>query len=395
MMNNWNETLSALAQRGPATAAESVVDAMATAATAVTGTAGAMAFAVDTAAPAAGALPATYRDFGVTLTPGQLADGFVAPVGNLGLIAATGADAATFLHGQLTNDVANLPVGEVRLAGYCTPKGRLQATMTMWRAEGSAEAPGIIYLQLPLALQPAFQKRLSMFVMRAKAKLLDATQDPRNAVVLGLGGKRAGAALLQHVASLPPGVHTSVEHADGTVLRLADAFGSPRYLWLTSVEAALAALPALKDTLALGGTDAWELSGIHAGIAQVTNATLEQFVPQMINLELVGGVNFKKGCYPGQEIVARSQYLGKLKRRTALATIADPAVVAGQELFSQDDPAQPCGMVVNAAPNGAGGVDALVEIKLAALEQAVHVGSTAGAPVTFLPMPYSLDALDL
>jgi folate-binding protein YgfZ len=200
---------------------------------------------------------------------------------------------------------------------------------------------------------------------------------------------------LQHVVSLPPGVHTSVEHVDGTVLRLADAFGAPRYLWLTSVDAALAALPALKDTLALGGTDAWELSGIHAGIAQVTSATLEQFVPQMINLELVGGVNFKKGCYPGQEIVARSQYLGKLKRRTALATIADPAVVAGQELFSQDDPAQPCGMVVNAAPNGAGGVDALVEIKLAALEQSVHVGSTGGAPVTFLPMPYSLDALDL
>jgi folate-binding protein YgfZ len=395
MMNNWNETLSALAQRGPATAAELVVDAMATAATAVTGTAGAMAFAVDTAAPAAGALPATYRDFGVTLTTAQLADGFVAPVSNLGLIAATGADAATFLHGQLTNDVANLPVGEVRLAGYCTPKGRLQATMTMWRAEGNAEAPGAIYLQVPLALQPAFQKRLSMFVMRAKAKLLDATQDPRNAVVLGVGGARAGAALLQHVASLPPGAHTSVEHADGTVLRLADAFRAPRYLWLTSAEAALAALPSLKDTLALGGTDAWELSGIHAGIAQVTSATLEQFVPQMINLELVGGVNFKKGCYPGQEIVARSQYLGKLKRRTALATIADPAVVAGQELFSQDDPAQPCGMVVNAAPNGAGGVDALVEIKLAALEQSVHVGSTAGAPVTFLPMPYSLDALDL
>jgi folate-binding protein YgfZ len=399
MMNNWNETLSALAQRGPATAAESVADAMATAATAVTGTAGAMAFAVDTAAPAASALPATYRDFGVTLTTAQLADGFVAPVGNLGLIAATGADAATFLHGQLTNDVANLPVGEVRLAGYCTPKGRLQATMTMWRAEGSAEAPGAtpgtIYLHVPLALQPAFQKRLSMFVMRAKAKLIDATQDPRNAVVLGVGGARAGAALLQHVASLPPGVHTSVEHADGTVLRLADAFGAPRYLWLTSVDAALAALPALKDTLALGGTDAWELSGIHAGIAQVTSATLEQFVPQMINLELVGGVNFKKGCYPGQEIVARSQYLGKLKRRTALATIADPAVVAGEELFSQDDPAQPCGMVVNATPNGAGGVDALVEIKLAALEQSVHVGSTGGAPVTFLPMPYSLDALDL
>ena len=395
MMNNWNETLSTLAQRGPATAAESVVDAMATAATAVTGTAGAMTFAVHAPAPAAVALSATYRDFGVTLTTAQLADGFVAPIGNLGLIAATGADAATFLHGQLTNDVANLPVGEVRLAGYCTPKGRLQATMTMWRAEGGAEAPGTIYLQVPLALQPAFQKRLSMFVMRAKAKLVDATRDAQHAVVLGLGGARAEAALRPHIATLPAEPNTTVEDAAGTVLRLADAFGAPRYLWLTSADTALQALPALTSTLALGGTDAWELAGIHAGIAQVTPATFEQFVPQMINYELVGGVNFKKGCYPGQEIVARSQYLGKLKRRTALATIADPAAAAGLELFSQDDPLQPCGMIVNAAPNGVGGVDALVEIKLVALEQEVHAGSTTGARVEFLTMPYALDALDL
>jgi folate-binding protein YgfZ len=401
MMNNWNEYLSALAPVAPATTASSgVADALATAATAVTGTAGTAAGAVTGAAAAAPATTATnHTDFGAALTTAQLADGFVAPVRNLGLIAATGDDAATFLHGQLTNDVANLPPGEVRLAGYCTPKGRLQATMLLWRASApgapDSAAPDTIYLQVPLALQPAFQKRLSMFVMRAKAKLVDATHDAQHAAVIGFGGVRAGAALQQHVATLPAAPNTAVVDASGTVLRLADAFGAPRYLWLTSAETAITAMPALQATLALGGSDAWELSGIHAGIAQVTSATLEQFVPQMINYELVGGVNFKKGCYPGQEIVARSQYLGKLKRRTALATIADPAAAAGAELFSLDDPAQPCGMIVNAAPNGAGGVDALVEVKLATLEQKVHVGSTTGARVEFLPMPYSLDALDL
>jgi folate-binding protein YgfZ len=401
MMNNWNEYLSALAPDAPAASAPSgFAETMATASAAVTATAAPIASAGGSAS-AVDAVPGNYAHFGAALTAAQLADGFVAPVGNLGLIAATGPDAATFLHGQLTNDVANLPTGVVRLAGYCTPKGRLQATMAMWRSAAAAPdasgvvQPGAIYLQLPLALQAAFQKRLSMFVMRAKAKLVDATRDPAHAVVLGLGGARAEAALLQHVASVPPAVNTVVEHANGTVLRLADAFGAPRYLWLTSTDTALVALPALQQTLALGGSDAWELSGIHAGIAQVTSATLEQFVPQMINFELVGGVNFKKGCYPGQEIVARSQYLGKLKRRTALATIADPAAAAGAELFSLDDPAQPCGMIVNAAPNGAGGVDALVEVKLATLEQAVHLGSTAGARVEFLPMPYALDALDL
>lgn len=406
MMNNWNEYLSALSMDTPAvSSATSAMAMMATAATAVTGTAGAIEAAGMTAGDAAAATSAepvrSYSSFGSVLTPSQLADGFVAPVGNLGLIAVVGDDATSFLQGQLTNDVATLTVGDVRLAGYCTPKGRLQATLTMWRegtpdaADAAAVSLPAIYLLLPRAMQPAFQKRLSMFVMRAKAKLVDATMQAQHAAVIGLGGARASEALRTHVGALPPAPNTSVTQDSGTLLRLADAFGAPRYLWLTSTDRAISAMPVLQAALALGGTDAWELSGIHAGIAQVTSATFEQFVPQMVNLELTGGVSFKKGCYPGQEIVARSQYLGKLKRRTALATIADPAAAAGAELFSVDDPAQPCGMIVNAAPNGAGGVDALVEIKLAALEQAVHIGSTAGARVEFLTMPYPLDALDL
>jgi folate-binding protein YgfZ len=133
-------------------------------------------------------------------------------------------------------------------------------------------------------------------------------------------------------------------------------------------EAPPAALPALRATLALGGNAAWRLSAIHAGVPQVTQATQDQFVPQMVNYELLGGVNFKKGCYPGQEIVARSQYLGKLKRRTVLASLDNAAARAGDEVFAAADPDQPCGMIVDAAPNGVGGADVLVEIKLAALE---------------------------
>jgi folate-binding protein YgfZ len=131
-------------------------------------------------------------------------------------------------------------------------------------------------------------------------------------------------------------------------------------------------------------------------VAQIGPGTQEQFVPQMVNLELLGGVNFKKGCYPGQEIVARSQYLGKLKRRTALVTIASADVAPGAEVFTPADPDQPCGMVVNTAPNGEGGVDALVEMKLDAIEQAdVRLGSATGPALQFLPMPYVLDKLDV
>lgn len=329
------------------------------------------------------------EDFGKTLSAADLAAGVVAPVTDLGLIAVAGEDAASFLHSQLTNDVEHLGANEARLAGYCTPKGRLQATFLMWR--GGPENQDI-YLQLPRAIQAPLQKRLSMFVLRAKAKLRDATDEAATAAVLGLAGAKAGEALARHVGALPAAPYGKLDGAFGTVIRLADALDTPRYLWITSNETARAALPQLRDTLELGGNAAWRLAGIHAGVPQVTQPTQEQFVPQMVNFELLGGVNFKKGCYPGQEIVARSQYLGKLKRRMALATLPNAAVRAGDEVYAMDDPGQPSGMIVNAAPNGQGGADALVEIKVAALDQEVRHGAAGGTALAFLPLPYALDA---
>jgi len=333
--------------------------------------------------------PDLVRDFGRTLGAAELSAGFVAVIGSQGLIAVSGEDAARFLHGQLTNDVEHLSPDEVRLAGYCSPKGRLQASLHMWR--GSGDHADTVYLQPARDIAQALQKRLSMFVLRAKAKLSDATDGK---VVLGLGGEAAGAALLHMFGNLPGGPYSKIEHALGTLLRVADAFGSPRYQWLTSEAAAQAAWHGLSQTLAVAGDDAWQLASIHAGVPHITLKTQEKFVPQMVNFELLGGVNFKKGCYPGQEIVARSQYLGKLKRRTALATVAADAQAA-DEVFSAADPDQPCGMIVNAAPNGNGGVDVLVEMKLAALGEEVRLGSAQGAPLHFLTMPYPLDALEL
>jgi folate-binding protein YgfZ len=251
-----------------------------------------------------------------------------------------------------------------------------------------------IYLQLPRAIQAPLQKRLAMFVLRAKAKLRDATDEDRHAAVLGLGGAAAADALRARAGTLPDAPYAKADGEAGTVIRLADAFGQPRYLWLTTADAAIAALAAWKDTLALGGNAAWQLAAIHAGVPQIGPGTQEQFVPQMVNYELLGGVNFKKGCYPGQEIVARSQYLGKLKRRMVLATLPDAAARAGDEVYSVADPDQPSGMIVNAAPNGTGGADALVEIKLAALDGEVRHGSAGGTKLDVLPLPYALDALE-
>lgn len=324
------------------------------------------------------------------LTATQLAVGFVAPISDLGLIALDGEESASFLHNQLTNDVEHLGLDDARLAGYCSPKGRLLASFLMWRNAST------IFLQLPRDIQAPVQKRLSMFVLRAKTKLSDASEAPANAVVLGLGGGLAEAVLQTWFDTLPATPFSKLDHPLGTLVRVADVFGAARYQWLMSSETAQTVAPVLADRLSVGGNDTWHLSEIHAGVPQIAKATQEQFVPQMVNFELLGGVNFKKGCYPGQEIVARSQYLGKLKRRTTLVSIADTAAVAGAEVFATADPEQPCGMIVNAAPNGNGGVDALVEMKLAAIEAgSVRLGSADGTPLVFLDMPYVLDALDL
>jgi len=324
------------------------------------------------------------------LTTAALAAGFVAPITDQGLIALDGEESAKFLHSQLTNDVEHLDADDVRLAGYCSPKGRLLASFLMWRSATT------IFLQLPREIQAPVQKRLSMFVLRAKTKLTDATELPGMEVVLGFGGDKAEVVLQNWFDTLPAKPFTRVEHPLGTLLRVADAFGAARYQWLMSAATADTIAAELAGKLAVGGAQAWRLAEIHAGVPQIDKATQEQFVPQMVNFELLGAVNFKKGCYPGQEIVARSQYLGKLKRRTTLVSIADPVAVAGAEVFATADPEQPCGMIVNAAPNGQGGVDALVEMKLAAIDAAsVRLGSAAGPALTFLALPYVLEPLDL
>ncbi|ASU38650.1 folate-binding protein YgfZ [Herbaspirillum sp. meg3] len=324
---------------------------------------------------------AEVRYFG-TAAAAELPDNFVAPLTDLGLISLSGDDAASFLHNQITNDVEKLDLGTARLAGYCTPKGRLLATFLMWKDVGQ------IVLQLPRALQPAIQKRLQMFVMRSKAKLADVSEQY---VALGLAGNTASEVLQQWFPQLPTQPYSKIDNENGTLVRVADSRQAPRYQWVTSVEQAIAAWPGLTQKLSATGTHAWRLTDIYAGVPMITQPTQEQFVPQMINFELIGGVNFKKGCYPGQEIVARSQYLGKLKRRSVLALVDAVDVRAGAEVFSSEDPGQPCGMIVNAEPAGTGKSACLVEIKLAASDNGtIHLGTVDGPVLQLQPLPYEL-----
>ena len=280
-----------------------------------------------------------------------------------GLMRAEGADAASFLHGQLTQDMQQLEVGSARLAGYCSAKGRLLASLVVWRT-----AADVFLLACSADVLPTTLKRMSMFVLRAKCKLSDASG---SMALYGLAGHAAA----QWLANRP-----------GT-LRLPDAEGQPRFLLAATVDAPAAPLPAISP-------EAWSWLEVSSGVPRIVAATVEQFVPQMVNLELVGGVNFQKGCYPGQEIVARSQYRGTVKRRAFVFDVDAEAAAAarpGQEVFHSGDAAQPAGMVVNAA-TFAGAQRALVEVKLAALDGgSLHLGSVDGPRLLRIePQPYAV-----
>ena len=310
------------------------------------------------------------------LTPSAAPHGAVL-LKHWGVIAVDGEDAASFLHSQLTQDFSLLGADEARLAGYCSPKGRLLASFIGWK-----EGADRVLLLCSADVLPAAMKRLSMFVLRAKAKLSDASATVH---VAGLAGTAAAQWLGDAAPAKPWG--KAAAHG-GTAVRLPDAAGQPRYLWVVRADAQEAVLP----TLSLPALDvaAWRWLEVESAVPTITAATVDQFVPQMVNLEAVGGVNFKKGCYPGQEVVARSQYRGTLKRRGFLLHSSAQAA-AGQELFHSEDPGQPCGMVVDAAPAPGGGWSVFAEVKIAATQGgSLHLGSADGPLLTLRPLPYAL-----
>ena len=200
-----------------------------------------------------------------------------------GVIRAKGDDAAAFLNGQLTQETLRLDVGQARLAGYCSPKGRLLASFVMWSA-----APDEILLACSADLLAPTLKRLSMFVLRAKCRLTDASGE------LALWGVALPGLLHADAPHpVPAAPYTTASVAGGTAVRLADAAGATRVLWA-------AAPDAIPPWATSASPDVWNWLEVQSGVPRIVASTVEAFVPQMVNLELVGGVNFQKGCYPAR-----------------------------------------------------------------------------------------------
>ncbi len=297
-----------------------------------------------------------------------------------GVMRASGADAAAFLQGQLSNDVAALTADQACLAGYCSAKGRLLASLVVWRPE-----PDVFMMACSADLVAATIKRLSMFVLRSKCRIEDAATlghlQGRWSVMEGSTNSAQAAA--------PTGLHRDGLLSRGAV-NVGDQAFAMQWQW---VPGALGETVPSDDVRQADLHASWRWLEVASGHPRVVASTADAFVPQMVNFELVGGVNFRKGCYPGQEVVARSQYRGTLKRRMHLFEGHD-ALRAGEDIFHDSDPTQPVGSVVNAATLGTSTL-ALISLKTAVLSATTTLhpppdAGPSGAALIRRAMPYDV-----
>ena len=290
----------------------------------------------------------------------------VVPLTHLGLIEAVGDDAKSFLHSQFTSDINHLGADQVQHSAWCSAKGRMQASFLAWRA-GEA-----FRLVVASDLEAPTLKRLQMFVLRSRVKLASLSDQ---LPLLGLSGPQAAAALAAAGLPCPLGPLTSAHDARASVV----ALEAERFLLAVTPEALPALWQQLTQTARPAGVPVWRWLDVRAGLPLVTAATKEEFVPQMADFEKLGGVSFHKGCYPGQEVVARTQYLGKVKRHL-FRVRSDQPLPAGTDLHSPDNPDQACGKIVSGAPSPAGGFEALAVVQ-SNFASNLHLGSREGPKI--------------
>ena len=331
------------------------------------------------------------------------------PLDDLAVFEVTGSDALSFLQGQITNDILNAGPQHARLAGYCTAQGRLLATMIVANLP-EALGQGLIGLMRQDILTPVL-KRLSMFVLRAKVKLTASTYS-----VVGISVARTEVAALSQALQHDLPQEAWQMTAAPTGLWICAPTATPqvgreicRWWWIAGDDQ-LERCQGLNVSPVLASLEQWQSEDISAGLPWIQAATQDLLIPQTLNLDLIEGVSFTKGCYPGQEIVARSHYRGTVKRRMHFGVLEQPSnldlnAMAGADIFDAQGSEQACGRVINITSSahqqsevtstqddGQTTVTAYVlfETTFDALEHnALHLGARDGAPIKLVELPYS------
>lgn len=304
-----------------------------------------------------------------------------------GLIVVRGPDADQFLQGQLTCDVREVTLERSLIGAHCSPKGRALACFRLFRRNDG------LYLELPRDLVSPILARLSKYVLRAKATLEDASD---HLARFGIAGPKAAALVQERLGGIPETVnevlHGAEEESALTAIRLPGPI--LRFELYGLAPELQTRWKALDDQLRLTDVESWRLLDILAGIPAVYPETVDAFVPQMLNLDLLGGISFQKGCYTGQEIVARTHYLGKLKRRMYLARVESPMPPKpGDPLFSpQADASQSAGQLADVCRHPDGGYAVLAVALISCAEQGtLHLVSASGPILRLEALPYGFE----
>ena len=318
------------------------------------------------------------RELSVVLTGNVFAD-----LSHYGVLAIYGDDSKTFLQTQFINDITSLDESQSHLNGYCNPKGRLIANFRVfWRGD-------TLYLRFPVELVEPVANKLNMYKMRSKVTIEDHSD---SMVRIGYSGADADKALSEILGRVPeqPGDVINIENL--TVIRIPGI--TPSYELYSDTGEIRDLWTRLDVHSAPVGVSAWQLIEILAGEPHITGASTEQYVPQMINYQALGGLSFTKGCYPGQEIVARMHYLGKLKKRMYLANVdsAEPPEVQQELVSSKSSSGSKAGNILNAAlhPDGHYSTLAVIQINDAESES-VHLGSIDGPELELQELPYPVE----
>ncbi len=304
----------------------------------------------------------------------------ITDLSHLGFLTATGDDAAGFLQGQLTNDITEVDAARSQLSGYCNPQGRLLAILRIFLREQA------YHLELPRALVDSTLERLRKYVLMSKVAL----EDGGDCLVrMGCAGPGAEEELKAVTGKIPEGIDEVVSTEGLTLIRIPGPV--PRFTIYGKTPAMEKLWSSLDVRCAPVGPQVWERLDILAGLPAIAPETVAEFVPQYVNLDRVGGVSFSKGCYTGQEIIARLHYRGKTKRRmTRLHIACDEPPAPGTPLYAPRQ-AQAAGIVVRAAPCPDGGCDALASLLLEHHGKTLHLGGAKGPQAQARELPYAPD----
>jgi len=324
------------------------------------------------------------KNFGLSINEEQSAFSnlVIADLSHYSLIEASGDDVVEFLQGQMTNDIKLVTENIGQLSAYCSPKGRILANFRIFMRDNH------YFLRLHSDIFEATLKRLRMFVMRSKVELIDSSN---NLVRMGIAGINASSKLNSIFNALPENADESITEDYMTVIKLPGSL--PRYEVHGPIEKVKALWEKLQKEAVSVGENSWNLLTVRAGIPEIVAETVEAFVPQMVNLQAINSLSFTKGCYTGQEVVARMHYLGKLKRRLFIAsTDTETLPLPGQAIVTSGENEEKAGLVVTASWSNDKNVELLAVLQIEKAEnESLHVGSSNGPEIKLLDLPYSLE----